>query len=152
MTLILVPKSENTKPQATALTEEKVKNYLNKRRLLTTSIKIDPANYIEVNLNLEIFSLKQDPDTLQEKVKQVLDNYLHPITGGKESKGWSFGENLYLSDLYTLLSTIEGVNNIETLKIINAETTFLEVPQDTLISSGQYFIDIRGLDPVICRM
>ncbi len=73
------------------------------------------------------------------------------MTGAKKSKGWDFGENLYLSDLYALLSKVQGVDNIQTLIINGTENTHIDIPQDTLVSHGDYTIDIKGLDPVRCR-
>ncbi len=152
ITLILIPYSQEDKPQVNDITREKVMIYLDSKRLLTTSIGIKEAQYQEVNLDISIFSPKQNPEILEKKVTEVLNNYLHPITGGKESNGWSFGQDLYLWELYEIISSIKGVQNIEKLKI-NAKTdSILSVDKMTLITKGQYCISIRGIEPIICRI
>jgi len=152
VTLILVPKSEDPRPQASSYTQKKVKKYIDTKRLLTTALKIQEASYINVNLTMTIFSEKQNPSTLQKRIESTLDAYLHPISGGKNSQGWSFGEDLYLSSLYSLLSGVEGIDNIESLKINGTTDGKLNVNEEFLISSGTYDIKIHGLNPVVCRI
>lgn len=151
VTLILVPESEDPRPQASLRTQKKVQKYLNTKRLLTTALKIQEASYINVNLTMTIFSEKQNPSALQKKIERTLDAYLHPISGGKNSQGWSFGEDLYLSSLYSLLSEVDGIDNIESLKINGTTDGILHVDEAFLISSGTYNIEVQGLNPVVCR-
>ena len=151
VTLILVPKSQDDKPQVSELTHTKVLNYLDNKKLLTTSLEIKKAKYQKVNLALTVFSSKQKPDILEKRIFEVLNTYLHPIYGGKETKGWSFSQNLYLSELYEVIASIEGVENIIELKINDSTNPVLEVDEMTLITKGEHTIIINGIDPVICR-
>jgi hypothetical protein len=44
---------------------------------------------------------------------QAVRNFFHPITGGPDGKGWPFGRDVYVSEMYELLDKVEGVNYVE---------------------------------------
>lgn len=151
VTVIVLPYSEDSMPKAKYSTKIDVENYLDKKRLLTTKVQVVDPKYKAINITVTIFSQKQNPNELQIKVKKKLTEYLHPLYGGKHSAGWSFGESVYLSELYKVISSIVGVDTIEKLKINNSAVSVIEVDNDTLISSGNHFVEVKGVNPLACR-
>ncbi|MBD2358712.1 baseplate J/gp47 family protein [Tolypothrix sp. FACHB-123] len=118
--LVIVPKSYDSQLLDMTLTEElenNVKAFLENRRLLTTKIKIYKTNLVSIEVNLTI-NLK--PDFTEQNVRpfaeKALKEFLYPLTideDGFKAKGWGFGRNVYLSDIYQLLDKIPGVDFIE---------------------------------------
>lgn len=151
VTVVVIPQSENYMPMAKHSTKLKVEEYLDTKRLLTTKVQVVDAKYKVISVKTTVFSQKQNPSELQIKVKKKLTEYLHPLYGGKNNAGWLFGESIYVSELYKVISSIVGVDTIEKLQINGSTVSVIEIDQDVVITSGNHFIEVRGLDPLTCR-
>ncbi|HMG72725.1 MAG TPA: putative baseplate assembly protein [Pyrinomonadaceae bacterium] len=62
--------------------------------------------------------------TVRDALK-VLDEYLHPLTGGEDGSGWPFGGTLRYQSLVLRLTNIDEVSAVPTLNIIADGTRFL---------------------------
>lgn len=91
-----------------------VKEYLEPRRLLTTAVHVVEPRYVKIRVRLTIV-LKQDaPEAeVQVKAKQALEEFFAPLRGVTEGKGWPFGRNVYISEIYELLDMVSGVDYVE---------------------------------------
>lgn len=105
------------KPQPTSELLTKVRDYLEPKRLLTTRVQVVAPRYVEVGVN---FTLYLNPDIkksdIETKVMTTLQNFLHPLTGGADGKGWTFGRNVYVSELYNLLDRYKGIDYVTATK------------------------------------
>ena len=56
-----------------------------------------------------------------EKVRQAVENrlfeFINPLVGGNDGKGWPFGRDLFISDVMATLSNVEGVSFIRSVKL-----------------------------------
>ncbi|KFA94824.1 LamG-like jellyroll fold domain-containing protein [Archangium violaceum] len=84
--------------------------FLDQRRLLTTKHHVLGPVFVRVNLKAQLY-LNSDalPQTITADAARALQRYLHPLTGGRDGKGWPFGRDLYVSEVYELLSGVAGV-------------------------------------------
>ncbi|MDB9326732.1 baseplate J/gp47 family protein [Nodularia spumigena CS-590/02] len=131
--LVIVPKSSGSQLLDITLTKElenRVKDFLENRRLLTTKINIYQTNLVNIEVNLTI-NLKPDftEQNVRPFVEKALKEFLYPLTldeDGIKAKGWEFGRNVYLSEIYQLLDKIPGVDFIE------PTTNKDELPVDSL--------------------
>ncbi|MBN2007537.1 MAG: putative baseplate assembly protein [Anaerolineae bacterium] len=112
-----------------------IHNYLDKYRLLTTTLRIAEPNYVGVKVEVEIVPedyLKSSETQL--KVIEALENYLTPLTlngsagelesstthqqyeslevPGQRREGWPFGQNLYIAEIYALVQHVPGVKHV----------------------------------------
>jgi hypothetical protein len=89
--------------------------FLDERRLLTTKHHVLAPASVRVNLEAELY-LHSDAlaRTVTRDATLALQRYLHPLTGGRDGKGWPFGRSLYLSEVYELLSGVAGVDFVGT--------------------------------------
>ncbi len=149
--IIVVPKSEKMTPQANIHTRTKVLRFLDKKRLLTTKVSVIQAKYKSVSVDVEVFSQKHDPQELRIKIVAALNVYLHPLSGGKAAKGWKFGEDLYLWEVYKMISSIEGVESIEKLRVNNSSDTVIRIGADELLTAGKYNVQVKVPNPLVCR-
>lgn len=96
--------------------------YLNERRLLTTRLDIRPPAYHWVSARVK---LRATPDFDQELVKaNILDRlyrFLNPLIGGKDGKGWQFGRDLFVSDVYQCLQGMPEVQFIRSIDMYTAK-------------------------------
>ncbi len=116
--LIVVPRSSARNPYPDFALLEQVKNFLDERRPTCTDIVVLGPIYVRVCLIVAVvvesgFSKIQ----VMKACEEVISNFLHPIFGGAQSRGWDFGELPHRSDCYSVLNAIDGVNQVSSLSI-----------------------------------
>jgi hypothetical protein len=116
VTVVVVPDSSsaNNKPEPSFL--KSVYRHLDEHRLLTTELFVISPEYIEVSVEATVvIKPKYVEKKLEERVREKLENFLHPIRGGVDQKGWPFGRSVYISELYKIIDRVEGVDYVKTV-------------------------------------
>jgi predicted phage baseplate assembly protein len=159
--LLVVPRIEST-PQGLRLDdlaipeelEERIKAYLEPRRLLTMRLRIEPPRYQGVKVVAEVRAGSGvRPETVRERAEEALYEYLNPLTGGPGGQGWPFGADLRLGDVYGVLHGAFGVLGVEAVHFFPAdlrrEETLDQVDQrlrllpDALFMSFQHRVVVQ---------
>jgi hypothetical protein len=97
---------------------QRVQAYLDERRLLTTVVHVTGPQYVWVATDVRIAVTElHDPQEVCEAVQRRLFQYINPITGGDEGKGWSFGKELRLADVYGAVQRVPGVAYVRTARL-----------------------------------
>lgn len=106
-----------------------VRDDMEPRRLIATSVHVVGPTYLKLGVQLTLY-LKPDADEKRVPVQAIesLRRFLHPQSGGPEGRGWPFGRNVYVSEIYELFDELPGVDFIT--KSIDAET---RKPLDELV-------------------
>ena len=116
--LIIVPQSELNQPTPSLGLLQRVEDYLLARCGETFSLRITEPHWVMVKVTAmvapESFAVA---DGLPDEVTKAITRFLHPLTGGTDAKGWSFGRIPHESDLYGLIESISGVDHVESLVI-----------------------------------
>ncbi len=122
--------------------------YLEPYRLLTTTLRIREPDYMGIKVRVEIvLDEYADLEVIINRVDERLRNFIAPLplsdakvigqTLGIESwEGWPFGRDLYLSEIYTLISHVSGVRHVWDV----------QVSQRRVVPSGETTEEIRGED------
>jgi hypothetical protein len=116
VSLIIVPRSTNPRPQPSLDLLDRVRGYIDARRQLTADLALVGPEYVRVDVECEITVF--DPETANDvelAVRRALDGYLDPLTGGDNGTGWDFGREPQRSDFFGLLVGIAGVSHIREL-------------------------------------
>lgn len=125
--------------------------YLDERRLLTTRLDIRPPAYYWVSVKAR---LRAAPGVKQDEVEaQVLERlyqFLNPLAGGPDGKGWPFGRHLFVSDVY---QSLQGLPNIQFIRGVElyaarpggeaqgAPLETLEIVAHGVIASGKHSVE-----------
>jgi predicted phage baseplate assembly protein len=113
ISVTVVPYSRNSYAMPDDFFCARVCRHLDTKRLITTRIRVTRPRYSRVALDVRIKAHpRHEEATLRKRVTDTIDHYLHPLHGGDDRKGWPFGRPVYLSDIYALLETVEGVDCI----------------------------------------
>jgi hypothetical protein len=103
-------------PQPADDLRERVYAYLDKRRLITTMIHVARPVYFGFKVQLTVVLLPDtvalDQAAILDDIKNVLQDFFDPLTGGYEGTGWPFGRNVYVSEIYNLLDVQPGVDYV----------------------------------------
>lgn len=95
---------------------DRVKDYLEKRRLITTKIHVVAPRYLTISIRLTIHLNREAKEAdIKEEIENALENFFCPLPNPDNSQqpGWQFGRNVYVSEIYQLLDELEGVNYAE---------------------------------------
>jgi predicted phage baseplate assembly protein len=108
-------------PAQLALSDDlrrRIHAFLDGHRLLTAQLDVRPPDYRRVAVEVEVKArAATEPRRLEQAIAARLEAFLSPFVGGPEGKGWPFGRDLYLSDLYACVQGVEGVEYIKTLNM-----------------------------------
>jgi Baseplate J-like protein len=143
VSIIIVPRSSDPKPLPSLELIDRVQSYLADRSIPTVTIAVVGPLYIRFNVTAEIATVSlQGISTIEQNIRSTLDRFLHPLTGGSDKRGWTFGRIPHDSDFYALLESIPGVDHIRSLSLASVED-FPEQTQGTkrfLVYSGTHDI------------
>ena len=98
-----------------------VSDYLDGRRLLTTTVHVRAPQYLGVRVRAEIIPAEYSrPQVVQARVAERLRNFISPLRLTEEAddlmdegwKGWPFGRNLYVAEVFTLIQRVPGVKHV----------------------------------------
>ncbi len=111
--------------------------HLDKHRILGTDIHVISPTYVRVNVNVTVVPMDtfRDDSQIRDKVLKKLNDFLHPIKGGVDEKGWPIGRSIYLSDVYNLIENIEGVNYVLRLSISGDQNAFTDSNGNLILKS-----------------
>ena len=114
---------------------ERVRQYLEPRRLLTTRIQVVGPHLVTIGAHVKL-TLKSD--AVQKTVKQEVENRLRRFLN---LEVWPFGRNVYVSEIYQLLDRIPGVDFVE--KIDQKEIITAPDAGDRSVKQGGELVALR---------
>ncbi|MEM7557195.1 MAG: baseplate protein J [Cyanobacteria bacterium P01_A01_bin.84] len=135
ISLIVVPE-QNIQENNNNNKYEKLLDFLNERKLLTTRLHIVEALYVSVAITAEI--VVEDgikAEEIKENAENEVNWFFHPLHSGKYwgGKGWPFARGIYLSELYKILDDLEGVDYVENLLVNNSDSD-IDLADNQLVS------------------
>jgi predicted phage baseplate assembly protein len=94
--------------------ERVVKQYLDDRRLICCELAVERPIYIHVSVVARLHIRPEFNATrVADEALEGLYRYVHPTTGGPDGHGWPFERPLFVSEVYSLLQRIPGVDMVE---------------------------------------
>lgn len=144
--IIIIPKSEDDRPQPSPGLTKTVRDHLLKRSLnsiLSRSLEVTGPCYNEVKVTVDVFPESiDDVIHLEKMIIKRLKEYLHPLTGGPENRGWEFGRGVHISDVYSMLEAIDAVDHVENLTL-NCAPEDIKIQKSENVSSGEHRITMK---------
>jgi len=128
--------------------ENRIKGFLDERRLLTTRVLLDVPSYQGITITAEVHAA---PTVRAEKVRteaeSALYRFINPITGGPDGQGWPFDLDLSIGDVFSVLRAVPGVQRAETVHIFLADLRGDLAPEEARqrirLSSEALFMSVR---------
>lgn len=104
-------------------TKENLKTYINHHRMLTDAVNIKDAYIINIGVEFDIITL---PD---QNGNQVVLKCIKRLKEYFDVKKWQINQPIVISNLYTELDRVEGVQTVVSVKIVNFSDTTLGYSQ-----------------------
>lgn len=107
--VVVVPYSTRPKPQPSDGFLDAVRRHLDRHRLLTDRVRVEPPTYVEISVETTV---RLAPGYAERDriaaVESALDAFLDPLDRSGED-GWPFGRPVYRSELYEVIETVDGI-------------------------------------------
>lgn len=152
VTVIIIPDSTESQPKPSLELKRKVKRYLEDHCANTISnphhIYIKEPTYVTISIYADVYVTSIDTATETEyKAKSKLNALFHPLSGGVEGKGWEFGRDVAISDIYALIEPIDGVDHIENIRFaynsVVSDSDIVEIADDFIVANGKHEFNIK---------
>ena len=140
ISVVVVPRSNDTKPIPSVELLEHVKNFLDARRLATVDLVVVGPEFVRVDVDAEIVvEQAEEASKVEQRIDAALETYLHPVSGGPSSSGWDFGRLPQRSEIYVLIERIPGVGHIRDLTLTTVgERPGIEKTKHFLVYCGRH--------------
>ncbi|MCX9024758.1 MAG: putative baseplate assembly protein [Candidatus Methanoperedens sp.] len=145
ITMIIVPdERENPKPVPSQGLINEIQDYIFNRTstYLTTypsQITLIGPGYIQVGVEAKVnFTSIADAKIIEGRIIENLKRFFHPLIGGPEKEGWDFGRNVYISQVYEVIESTDGVDYVEGLTLNASVQMYKLVLMESLILSDSY--------------
>ncbi|GFO97062.1 hypothetical protein ig2599ANME_1260 [groundwater metagenome] len=116
--IIVLDERENPKPLPTQGLINEIQEYIFNRTstYLTaypSQINLIGPGYIQVGVEVKVhFTSIGDAKIIEGRIIDNLKRFFHPLIGGPEKKGWDFGKNVYISEVYEVIENTDGVDYV----------------------------------------
>ena len=151
VTVVIVPHSSDIKPIPSPELRNRVRIYLQARCPNVITLNVIQPYYYRTSICALLFTDDIDAIPVIERDARIkMIEFLHPLTGGIEGKGWSFGSIPCISDIYSVLEHIMGVDYVVNVEIqlqpdndmriikITENAEIIKIPEFALLYSGEH--------------
>lgn len=126
VTVVVVPYTRDATPVPGEGFIQTVLNHLNKHRLVTTRVHVIAPEYVTISLKCQVHLLKHTSQVrTEDRVRKKLKEFLHPIKGGPDGKGWSFGRPVFPSEISQIIDGVEGVDYVSHVSLKSEDYQYL---------------------------
>jgi hypothetical protein len=123
ITLVIVPQGIERKPLPSAELIGQVAKSFSNRSFAGLSalnqVNVVGPSYLEVTVVAEV--VLRDlrlASQVKRQVIDVLDKFLHPLTGGPSAEGWKLGRNVFASEIASVIHKVSEVDHLKSLQLV----------------------------------
>jgi hypothetical protein len=93
---------------------ERVRVALEPARLLTVRLHVTGPRFVRVSVRLALRAQSRgQAEIVKKDAVDALHSFFDPLRGGQDGKGWPFGRDVYISEVYqVLLARVQGVEQV----------------------------------------
>lgn len=118
VSIVIVPASDDPRPQPPLDLLGRVKAYLDARRPVTARLVALGPDYVAVSVKARIACVPGvSPIETATEARRRLQAFLHPVGGALDGRGWPPGLRPHRSDLVALLGSLDGVDHVDELQL-----------------------------------
>lgn len=137
VTVMVIPRYDvvfKEAPRPDRLFLELICQHISPRRLLTTEVHVVGPKYqpVYVSAGIELVPGRDFPP-VREAVNAAIRNYLSPLTGGREGKGWPLSKAVVQKELWAEVARVDGVLYVNELLLGGASGESVDM------------VDLKGL-------
>jgi hypothetical protein len=118
VTVVIVPELPLDMPVPSQGLLEAVWRYLDRRRVICTSLRITGPQYTEITVTATVrVRAGASPTNVNARIIAALNAFLNPLSGGPDALGWPFGRSVYRSEILQLIDGVPGVDYVASMSM-----------------------------------
>jgi hypothetical protein len=103
--------------------EEKLRRFLDRRRLITTRLGFVAPTLVPVRIEASVVvSPGRSLPGMEDVVRTALRGFFQLQTGHFDGHGWPFGRTVFPAEIFRLIEGLEGVDHVSRLLLNGGET------------------------------
>jgi Baseplate J-like protein len=119
ISVIVLPYLPQGHPMPSSTLKQAVTRYLQRRRIVGTRVVVTGPTYLQVAVNATVQSgAKVNKTALQQRIVNMLNQFLDPLLGGPDETGWPFGRDVYHAEIMQVIHRVPGVDHIISLALM----------------------------------
>lgn len=150
VTLLIIPRSAEPRPFPSFGLREEVRQHIEAHTSATLAaahrIYVTGPEYLPVDVDTVLVPLDPaEAGFVEQRTRDALQDFLHPVRGGPERKGWDLGRDVFLSDVAAVLERVDGVDYVKELKLLlNSELQgeSARVADNRVVVAGEFRISL----------
>lgn len=154
VTVVIIPKSKNPRPWPSAGLRRHVQKYLVEHVPTDVAslqhIHVTGPDYEAVGVSLTVAPLDpSEAGIVETRIRQKIQDFLHPLRGGADGSGWEPGRDVHLSDVAAVVENVEGVDFVENLALLQEgvqQGERVRIAPDRIAVAGPIFLQMRILE------
>lgn len=147
ITLIVLPFLPTARPAPSPALLQAVRAFLTSRRVVGTRLEVVGPTYVEVAVRARVRACRgTSPTALAARLRQALDGFFHPLSGGAAGGGWPLGRDVYRAEVLQVLDQTTGVDHVLSLELVaggKASCGNVCIPPTGLVVAGPHSIDVE---------
>ncbi|MGH3761488.1 putative baseplate assembly protein [Actinophytocola sp.] len=97
---------------------DEVVDFLDERRAVGVRLVVEPPDYQGVRVVAEVTRSADEPaEEVYARAAAALRDYLHPVRGGRDGQGWTFGRPVVAGELFGVLLDVPGVELVDEVRL-----------------------------------
>jgi hypothetical protein len=122
--IVLVP-AESRQPDQPLLMQ--VKKHLDGRRLVGTRVLVRGPLYTRIRLEIKAaLKTNTNPKVVEQELRDRINEYFHPLSGGRDGHGWPFGRSVSVFELFHLIDALNAIEYVESI-VMNGDPRAREI-------------------------
>ena len=147
ITLIVLPSLPVKRPVPSPALRRAISAYLRPRRIVGTRVEVVGPVYRKISVVARVQSATGVNTTnLQTRLKQRIDSFFDPLSGGPDGTGWPFGRDVYRSEVLQVIDETPGVENVLSLQLVTEDgrpqCNNICIGPTGLVDSGEHEIEV----------
>lgn len=143
--LVIVPHGDEPRPVPSLELLDRVRDYVEARLQPTVELFLAGPDWLRLGVRAEVVPQRlEGAADVRGAVLERLAAFLHPLTGGFDGSGWSFGSQPRRSDFYALIEKTPGVDHVRLLTVSEDPEEGGVRPDRFLVYSGEHEIVMIG--------
>ena len=154
VTLLIIPNGEESRPWPSFGLRQRVLRFIERHApadlAAANQIYITGPDYLPVDVTARL--APRDPaeaGAVERRARLAVEEFLHPLRGGPERRGWELGRDIYLSDVAAVLERVEGVDYVEEIQLLvdgNLKGDHVRVADNRIVVAGEVRLKLEAAE------
>jgi hypothetical protein len=154
VTLLIIPYSEEPRPWPSFGLREQVRRFIEARALADLAaargIYVTGPDYLPIDVAATIAPVDPaEAGAVETRARDALGEFLHPLRGGPEGRGWELGRDVFLSDVAAVLERVPGVDYVEELALLLGgalQSEWVAIADDRVVVAGDIRLKLKAAE------